>query len=153
MFRSGLKISKKQISLFLVDMPIIWLSIRLGYLLRTGYGSTVSLGYIISTIFIYVITFYIGGLYDFKTDFRKIRPILTVIVSIGASTLGIIVIFYMGRFFPPGRGILLLQTIFVLSGILAWRIVYSRVAVARIFTKKTLIVGMNINRYQLFVIR
>jgi len=31
MFRSGLKISKKQVGLLLVDMLIIWLSIKLGH--------------------------------------------------------------------------------------------------------------------------
>lgn len=141
MFKSGLKISKKQIGLILVDILIIWLSIKLGYLLRSGYGSSASLGYIISNLFIYVTTFYIGGLYDFKTDFRKKKELLNITVAIGAATLAIIVVFYMGIFFPPGRGIFLIQTTFVFLGIVAWRVLYSRVAVAGIFSKKALIVG------------
>ena len=121
--------------------------IRLGYLLRVGYWSVLSWWYVIPNIVIYVTTFYITGLYDFKTDFWKIRQLLSITVSIGTATLAIIVVFYVGRFFPPGRGIFLFQTIFVVLGILAWRILYSKVVVARIFTKKTLIVGMNANRY------
>ena len=141
MFRSGLKISKRQISLLLVDILIIWLSIKLGYIVRLGYGSSASLGYIISNIFIYVTVFFIGGLYDFKTDFRKKKGLLNITVSVAAATLAIIVIFYMGRFFPPGRGVFLIQTAFVFFGILGWRILYSRVAVVGIFSKKALIVG------------
>lgn len=141
MFKFYSKISKKQICLLVIDILIIWFSIRMGYIVRSGYESSPSWGYLITNIIIYVIAFFIAGIYDFKTDFRKIKHILTVIVSIGAATLGIILIFYMGRFFPPGRGILLFQTIFVLVGILAWRIAYSRLAVAGIFMKRALIVG------------
>ena len=140
------KISKKQIGILLVDLLIIWISIKLGHIIRLGYGSVVSLGYIVSNLFIYVITFYIGGLYDFKTDFRRKKVIVNLVGSIGAGTLAIIFFFYyiflyIENFLPLGRGVLVIQTIFVFLGILAWRILYSKVAMARIFRKKALILG------------
>jgi len=105
MFKSNLKVSKKQLSLLVVDMLMIWLSIELGYLLRLGIASTASLGYVISNIFIYVIIFYIVGLYDFQTDFRRKKELINIVVSIGAATLAIITVLDMWRFFTPGRGI------------------------------------------------
>jgi len=153
MFKLNSKISKKQIGLLLVDMVIIWLSIELGHFLRLGHGNAASLGYVISNMFIYMLIFYIVGLYDFQTDLRKKKQLINIVVSIGAATLAMITVLYMGRFFPPGRGIFGMQTAFVFFGILAWRLLYSRVAVAGIFSKKALIMGMNVHRYKLFVTR
>jgi len=141
MFKIYSKISKKQLSLLVVDMLIIWLSIELGHFLRSGYGSAANLGYVISNIFIYLIIFYIVGLYDFQTDFRKKKELMNIVVSIGAATIAIIFVLYMGSFLKPGRGVLGIHTTFVFLGILTWRVLYSRVAVAGIFTKKALIVG------------
>jgi exopolysaccharide biosynthesis polyprenyl glycosylphosphotransferase len=143
-------ISKKRISLILVDLLVLQLGFLLAALIRFGFANTPHYlserwlsFYLIIPVFL--IVFYVVDLYDIKKDYRRLAESLQVaagtVVSILISVFLSYLLFYGNLSFTLGRGVLSLYALLVFLGILGWRWLYSLLGVRGVFARKVIVVG------------
>lgn len=143
-------ISKKRISLILVDLLIFLLSFGMAAVIR--FGPAGAPRYLLERWFsflfitpIFLIVFYIFDFYNIKKDYRRLREplgvaavtIISVLISIFLSYL----LFYGNLSFTLGRGVLTLFALLVFVGVLGWRWIYSLLGVKGVFSKKVILVA------------
>lgn len=143
-------ISKKRISLILVDLFVFQLSFLAATIIRFGLANTSR--YLSERWFsfslitpIFFLIFYVFDLYNIKKDYRRpnesFRVAWGTIVSILISIFLFYLLFYGNWSAILGRGILAIYAFLVFVGILTWRWVYSLLGVKGVFAKKLILVG------------
>jgi len=156
MIVSGYSIPKKKAILLLIDLVIILSSVLLAGCLRLGVPGGLAFieGHLLHFILIgldFLLFFYIADLYDFKKDFRSLHQILTIIFTSIISLPFSALLIYLYRLVMPGRGIFLLNGMFVTLGITIWRQVYSYIAEHPAFKARTIVVGLDKAQKKLIV--
>jgi exopolysaccharide biosynthesis polyprenyl glycosylphosphotransferase len=143
-------VSIQRISLILVDLFIFHLSFLVAATIRFGLAGApryISERWPVILLItpIFLIVFYVADLYQTKKDYRRATESVRIASATAISIFISIFLFYLlfyGQSAPIlGRGILTLFGLFVFLGILAWRSLYSHLAVKGIFSRKVILVG------------
>lgn len=139
-------VSKKRISLVVVDLAIVVGSILLASIIRIGFHG--GLGYVEANYFaflvtgiIYIFAFYISGLYDFRKDFRTPNNLFAVACTSIVAFIVVSSCFYVNWSLRLGRGVFILNGLLITIFLVSWRYVYSYLAASPKFQRKVLIVG------------
>jgi sugar transferase (PEP-CTERM system associated) len=127
--------------LFAGDVGLIVVSISLAVLIRFGDFRNVIDYYTGTTVFIlfaYLISFYIFQLYHLETKFSNPIILTEYIAGVGIASVVIVVIFYILPHWRIGRGLIFINSFFVFSFCLLWRIIFNSLFIN--FRKKSRIV-------------
>jgi len=148
---SGLQVRAGQAFLFLADMFFLFLAIFLAMALRSSASFTFDglerilrnfTGASLAVALIYPLTHYVMGAYEHNTDFRNIKALVRIVVSVALS-LGLLAV---GYYFLPnwkfGRGTLLVQSAVFLLLTTSTRIAYSYWHSKRTSARPTILVGV-----------
>jgi len=142
----GYIVSKKRVTLFILDIIIIAGGCILANYLRFGWA----LGkiYLQENIFpfiltgvIFLILFYIFDLYDFKKDFHSLNQIATIVFTCGLAFIISAFLIYSFWLWLPGRGVFILYWSGATVGIILWRYLYTYLARHPAFKTKVAIIG------------
>ncbi|MGR3176821.1 MAG: nucleoside-diphosphate sugar epimerase/dehydratase, partial [Candidatus Anammoxibacter sp.] len=139
-------ISKKLILLVIVDLFIVIGSIFLSSIIVIGlhgglnYIETNSFSFFITGV-IYIFTFYMFGLYDFRKDFREPNHLLTIGCASIAAFIVVAFCFYVNWSLRLGRGVFLINGILITLFLVSWRYLYGYLTAKPQFQIKSLIIG------------
>ncbi|MBW2301875.1 MAG: sugar transferase [Deltaproteobacteria bacterium] len=143
-------VSKKQASLVIVDFVVlaavpflaiyIFCFIKLGPHFEIKWFKMDKIPYFLN-ILVFMTTFYVMDLYDFKKIFFKKREILNIFYALCFACAGSIFLFYLIGKRPLGRGLFLIYMVTLFILLAGYRSLYSRLAVLGIYKKKAVIVG------------
>ncbi len=89
----------------------------------------------------YLLVLYIADLYEYQQDFRRWPTIGRLLFAILVGTISLIVLFYFPNLALLGRWQLLIQTGFFTPLLLAWRWLFSSLALPRRLKRQILIIG------------
>ena len=134
----------KTIFLIAGDAVLIIISFTLAALVRFGVFYNVVDYYTGATAIIlsaYLISFYIFQLYNLEIKFSSSTFIAEFITGVGAGSVAIMIIFYVFPHWKIGRGIILIDAIFVACLCLFWRILLQSVFKILYRKNKIVIVG------------
>ena len=134
----------RRIALFLGDVFLILFALYLSVYVRFFKYVDVTDIYTGATIFsviIYLFSFYILDLYNFKYKFKSMSYLTTFLLAVFAGTLLISIAFYLLPSWKFGRGIFLINMVLITASLYFWRLVYESVFVSGKIPKKIVIVG------------
>lgn len=128
------------------DIILMYVSVILASWLRLGMvqGWDYVLGNIASIggwALIYLIVFYIAGMYERPAVSRAGKPLLTALVAVSFATILVILIFYARFEFSLGRGILFMAALLFLVFSILLRRLYRTALGQNFLAQNTLIVG------------
>ncbi|MDY6863054.1 MAG: sugar transferase [Thermodesulfobacteriota bacterium] len=118
--------SKKTI-LFIGDLILILLAVYLAVFLRSGTSVNILVKYTGATTFstsVYLLGFYIFDFYKLDLKFKSIFYSVTFAVGIVAATSTISMVFYSFPSWKFGRGIFLINMVFISLFTYSWRLVF-----------------------------
>ncbi|MFA5275585.1 MAG: sugar transferase [Candidatus Omnitrophota bacterium] len=136
--------TKKQFFLALGDSFLIILSFYLTLYIRFfRFVNALDLytGATFIIVFFYLLTFYIFGLYEFGRSFRGTYFITRFMLAVGLATVLVSGIFYSFPWWKAGRGLLLINMVFVSMLAYAWRLFCQLIFKTYLKPKRILIVG------------
>ncbi|MHA1380640.1 MAG: nucleoside-diphosphate sugar epimerase/dehydratase, partial [Candidatus Helarchaeota archaeon] len=124
------KISKRKVFLLIGDIIIIILSFNFSFFIRLGKSlfhlrnlyEGISLTFLVLVIFL--LSFYIFGLYNINENFRSIRFLNLVLISLFSASLISFLLFYAFPFIL-GRGLFLISLFFIGAQAIVWRLIFS----------------------------
>jgi len=124
------KISKRKIFLFIGDIIIIILSFNFSFFIRLGaslfhirnFYEGISLTLLVLLIFL--LSFYIFGLYNINENFGSIRFLNLVLISLFSASLISFLLFYAFPFIL-GRGLFLISLSLIGVQVIVWRLIFS----------------------------
>ena len=131
----------------IVDGFLILLSILIGAYLRFwGNGLHIFEGEymiwkMVLIIFVIELIFYYFDLYDARLYRERKATGITIIGSLGASSIVLAVIYYLFPFLALGRGIFAISLFLILLLTFLWRQLYGLISKARTFKERILIIG------------
>ena len=133
----------KKIIMFLGDVGIIVLAIYLSVGLRLDAMNILGsyFGATLFVVIIFVLGFYIFDLYDPRRKVLEIDFLAHFIVSIIFSTIMTGMVFYALLYWKFGRGITLLNAIFIGGGTYLWRVLFKVIFSVEQRKRKVVIVG------------
>ncbi len=134
---------EKKILLFTGDILLLLVAIWLSVAIRLNSVNVVTY-YTGATVFVvisYLLSFYIFDLYDLKFRVYHTDFLTRFFVALLVGTLLTGVIFYVSMHWKFGRGIVLLNAVFVTFFTLLWRAIFRQFLVAGRTKKRVLIVG------------
>jgi exopolysaccharide biosynthesis polyprenyl glycosylphosphotransferase len=146
----SLSISRKQLMLLLLDCCIILLAQAFAHLLRLGEPVTpaslanqftVQTGASVLTIFFHVIALYVLDCYSLADNWARFRNLVRPAVAAIAAGLALSMAFYLAPQWSFGRGLMILQSSFVLLGTVCTRLALSSVVTGPHRSERILIVG------------
>ena len=146
MFGERRKIPLRSAALFIGDIFCISAALvgaaylRLGSELGTQYLSDNQTSLILSLL-LYLLVFYVGGLYERQIMTRKGGIVLPTFICVSVSLVLIMVLFYTSMHLLIGRGVLFLAGVFAFLSVSGLRYLYRAVAGYSFFVKNALIVG------------
>ena len=145
MFFERSRIPLRTIALFMGDIICLLASLTLATLLRLG--DTVdsylydNRGSLVFAMGIFLLVYYIGGMYERQTMARQRGFFLPTFVNASISLLIIIAAFYAQFELLIGRGVLFITFLFVVASTWGLRYVYQQSFGSRWFTRNVLVVG------------
>jgi len=142
-FKAG---SKSKLNLIIGDIIIILFSFYLTFLIREGkpiYDSEYGYKNVLLAFFllgIYLVSFYIFGIYNIKENFRSIRFLTLLLGALIFVVLISIALFY-ARPFVLGRGVFLISLFLIGVLITGWRLIFSSFIKLTVRQRNVLLVG------------
>lgn len=145
-FERRQRVSLRSVALFAGDILCITLSIAAAAFLRlgmdVGYEYVLANRYaLLTSLVVYLLIFYIGGMYERQIIARKEGLLLPALISVGIGMVLIMVIFYAQFELLIGRGVLFLAGFFTFLSTCGLRYLYRAVAGYSFFVKNALVVG------------
>ena len=132
--------------LFFGDIVCLTISLTLAALTRLG--STGGWAYIqenryalLGALAVYLLVFYVGGMYERQTMTRKRGVLLPTMLTTGLGLVLIILLFYARFELIIGRGVLFLAAFFIFLSVWGLRHLYRATTGYSLFTKNALVVG------------
>jgi sugar transferase (PEP-CTERM system associated) len=137
-------IPKKKFILLSGDLFLLLLSVSFGFFLRLGevFNSLlVYAGASFINITALAVIFYVADLYNLQQNFRSIRFLTKVVISMVVGIILVSFVFYFLLPYRYGRGVLLTQVIFLTPFIYLWRILFHAYFQAAVRSKNILLMG------------
>lgn len=139
-------ISRRKFFLLGGDIFVILISTLLGFLIRTGSVSNFLEAYIgafslLINLFVFTVMFYIFDLYNLEQNFKSLKALAKIVVSV---LVGVILISFLFYALPPyrySRGIFLIEVLIFTPLIYVWRVFFNRYLKAGIRPKRVLLMG------------
>lgn len=150
MIPSRTRISRKQVSLVVVDLLILaaipFISLYLYFLIRLGFGfrmnfTNFDIELYVSNILLFMIVFYIMDLHNFRRNFAKPQEIFNIFLTLSIACILSIFYSYLVNKPPYGRGIYFVYMSVLMVLVTGYRIIFSKLAITRFYKRKALIVG------------
>ena len=147
-----LKIGRYRISvfvlmLFLIDIICYCVSVLVAEFWYLHYLSNIihhislnSLSYLAMGT-IYLIVFFVGGLYEYERNFCSFTEVSRVLLSCLIGTVSVVLFYYFPFGYQVGRTILLVQAVTFSLLIVSGRFIFSLIAMPHRLGKRILIVG------------
>ena len=136
----------RSVVLFVGDVFCLLFSLSLAAILRLGMEE--GRAYIhdnqyalLGALIIYLLVFYIGGMYERQTMTHKRGILLPALVTTSLGLVIIIIVFYARFELIIGRGVLFLAALFIFFTVWALRHAYRMMAGYSLFSKNALVVG------------
>ncbi len=86
-------------------------------------------------------SYYYFDLYDFRTFRQKRKMLVTLLKSLGASTIFLSLVYYLVPILTIGRGIFAISLLLIGGATLCLRVLYTWVVRSRVLKERILIVG------------
>lgn len=135
--------SSKTVTLFVVDILLIIFSIYLAVAVRLKYVNVLDV-YTGATLFMvltYLLSFYVFDIYNLNYRFKSSAYLARFLLAIGAATALVAIAFYLFPHWKFGRGILLINTVFISGFTYSWRLLYEGAFAFVEKPKRVVIVG------------
>ncbi len=135
--------SNKTFALFVADILLIIFSIYLSFAVRLKYVNVLDV-YTGATLFMvltYLLSFYVFDIYNLNHRFRSAAYLASFLLAVGAATALVAVAFYLFPHWKFGRGILLINTVFIAGFTYSWRLLYEGAFAAVEKPKRVVIIG------------
>jgi sugar transferase (PEP-CTERM system associated) len=145
-FERSIGLTARGIFLFLGDLLVIFVAMALAAILRLGPQQGLvylhaNEGALWTSAAIFLLVFYIGGLYERKTLTQQKNLIFPCVATVLIGLVLIIIVFYARFDLLIGRGVLFLGALFAMAGAWSSRTLYRMIAGYGIFSRHALIVG------------
>ena len=139
-------ISRKILLLVIVDLIVVvgslFLSAIICFGLKKGMDYATSCGVLLCmTAAIYVFSFYMAGLYDFRKNLRSENYLFVILCVSFTALITIMFCYHPGTGLRPQKGILLINSLLTTLFFLLWRYLYCHLVSTTNFQKKAIIVG------------
>lgn len=147
----GINITRWQSLLLVGDIVLILTAIVVAFLTRTGQAAELGVfehifrkftGATAFILCVHLPMFYVFELYDLRTDYRSFKGLARLVLSVVAATAALTVAYYLFPNWRFGRGTILYHSVFILAGLLAWRLLVQAVMPALKQVRPGAIVGV-----------